>query len=277
VRLRLAAAGVGPDAVEVVDPVTSPRLDAYAEAFAEHRRRKGVTRREARPLLEQPNYFGAMMVRAGDADAFVAGVTYHYPDVIRPALQVIGRAPGVTRVAGMHVMLLGDRPYVLTDTTVNVDPTAAELAEIAGMAAEEAAELGLEPRVALLSFSNFGSTRHPRAAKVAEAAALVQARHPDLQVDGEVMADVALRADLRAEYPFTLLRGEANVLVFPSLEAANTAYKLLQHLGGATTVGPILMGMARSVHVLARGADVSDIVNITALAVVEAQRKSRPA
>jgi malate dehydrogenase (oxaloacetate-decarboxylating)(NADP+) len=195
---------------------------------------------------------------------------------VRPALQVVGAAPGVTRVAGMHVMLLNGRPYVLADTTVNVDPTAEELAVIAGMAAEEAAELGLEPRVALLSFSNFGSTRHPRAIKVAEAAALVQARHPGLQVDGEVMADVALRRELRAEYPFTLLRGDANVLVFPSLEAANTAYKLLQHPGGATTVGPILMGMAKSVHVLARGADVSDIVNITAVAVVDAQRKAAP-
>ena len=277
VRDHMAAMTVDASRIEIVDPSTSPDLEAYAEAFSTLRRRKGVTRREAAPLVEQPNYFGAMMVREGAADAFVAGVTYHYPEVIRPALQVIGCAPGVSRVAGMHVMLLGGRAYVLTDTTVNVDPTAAELADIAAMAAEQAAELGLEPRVALLSFSNFGSTRHPRAAKVAEAAALVQARQPGLQVDGEVMADVALNRELREEYPFTLLRGDANVLVFPSLEAANTAYKLLQHLGGATTVGPILMGMARSVHVLARGADVSDIVNITAVAVVDAQRKAVPA
>ena len=277
IRDHMAAMTVDASRIEIIDPATSPALDAYAEAFSTLRRRKGVTRREAAPLVEQPNYFGAMMVREGAADAFVAGVTYHYPEVIRPALQVIGCAAGVSRVAGMHVMLIGGRAYVLTDTTVNVDPTAAELADIAAMAAEQAAELGLEPRVALLSFSNFGSTRHPRAAKVAEAAALVQTRHPGLQVDGEVMADVALSRELREEYPFTLLRGDANVLVFPSLEAANTAYKLLQHLGGATTVGPILMGMARSVHVLARGADVSDIVNITAVAVVDAQRKQAPA
>jgi malate dehydrogenase (oxaloacetate-decarboxylating)(NADP+) len=276
VRDQMAAMTVDASRFEIVDPSTSPDLARYAELFSARRQRKGVTRREAGPLMAQPNYFGAMMVCEGDADAFVAGITYHYPDVVRPALQVIGPAPGVTRVAGMHVMLLGGRPYVLTDTTVNVDPTAEELAVIAEMAAEQAAELGLEPRVALLSFSNFGSTRHPRASKVAEAAALVQTRHPDLQVDGEVMADVALRRELRAEYPFTRLHGDANVLVFPSLEAANTAYKLLQHLGGATTVGPILVGMAKSVHVLARGADVSDIVNIAAVAVVDAQRKAAP-
>ncbi|HET7721516.1 MAG TPA: phosphate acyltransferase, partial [Acidimicrobiales bacterium] len=260
--------------VEVVDPSRSPHRDAYAGAFAASRARKGVTRREAAALVDQPNYFGPMMVRAGHADAFVSGVTSHYPEVIRPALQVIGPASGVTRVAGMHLMLVGDRPYVLTDTTVNVDPTAAELADIAEMAAEEATALGVEPHVALLSFSNFGSTRHPRAEKMAAAAALVRSRRPGLQVDGEVMADVALRRELRADYPFTLLQSDANVLVFPSLEAANTAYKLLQHLGGATTVGPILLGMASSVHVLARGADVSDIVNITAVAVVDAQRKA---
>ncbi len=274
IRSRLADMGIDGATVEVVDPRRSPHRDAYAEAFTASRQRKGMTRSEATELVDQPNYFGSMMVRANHADALVSGITHHYPDVIRPALQVIGPAPGVTRVAGMHLMLVGDRPYVLTDTTVNVDPTAAELADIAEMAAEEARELGVEPRIALLSFSNFGSTSHPRAAKMAAAAALVRSRSPGLQVDGEVMADVALRSELRADYPFSLLRSDANVLVFPSLEAANTAYKLLQHLGGATTVGPILLGMACSVHVLARGADVSDIVNITAVAVVDAQRKA---
>jgi malate dehydrogenase (oxaloacetate-decarboxylating)(NADP+) len=228
--------------------------------------------------MSEPNYFGPMMVRTGDADALVAGVTYHhYPDVIRPALQVIGRAPGVSRVATLHLMLLGGRPYLLTDTMVNIDPTAAELAEIAILAAERARQLDITPRIALLSFSNFGSTRHPRSGKVAEAVALVKARRPDLEVDGEVMADFAVRPDLReTEYPFSALRGEANVLVFPCLEAANTSYKLLQHLGGGATIGPILTGMARPVHVLAQGAEVSDIVNITAIAVVDAQAVSSP-
>jgi malate dehydrogenase (oxaloacetate-decarboxylating)(NADP+) len=260
------------DGVEVVDPCASPHHDEYAEALYQARQRKGIARREAAGLVVQPNYFGTMMVRAGHADAFVAGLTYHYPDVIRPALQVVGRAPGVSRVATVHVMLLGGRPYVLTDTMVNIDPSAAELAEIAILAAGRARALDITPRIAMLSFSNFGSTRHPRTEKVAEAVALVKARRPDLAVDGELMADFAVVGELReAEYPFAAFEGAANVLVFPSLEAANTAYKLLQHLGGATTIGPILTGMAAPVHVLAQGAEVADIVNIAAIAVVDAQ------
>jgi malate dehydrogenase (oxaloacetate-decarboxylating)(NADP+) len=270
VRQLMAEMHVGD--LEVVDPRTAPQLEAYAEILHRARQRKGLTRREAAALVTKANYFGPMMVHTGDAEALVAGLTYHYPDVIRPALQVVGRAPGVSRVATLHLMLLGGRPYLLTDTMVNIDPTASELAEIAILAAERARQLDIAPRIALLSFSNFGSTRHPRNEKVAEAVALVKARRPDLEVDGELMADFAVRPDLReAEYPFSDLRGEANVLVFPCLEAANTAYKLLQHLGGGTTIGPILTGMARPVHVLAQGAEVSDIVNITAIAVVDAQ------
>ena len=262
--------------LEVVNPETSPKLDAYTTALFETRQRKGITRREARALLRQPNYYGAMMVRAGDADAFVAGLTYHYPDVIRPALQVIGPARDTSRVAGLYLMIQNGRTYFIADPTVNVDPTAEELAEIAIMAADKAREFDITPRVAMLSFSNFGSTRHPRTEKVAQAAALVKRRRSDLMVDGEIMADVALRPDLReADYPFSTLVGEANVLVFPSLEAANTVYKLLQHLGGATAIGPILMGMAQPVHVLSRGAEVSDIVNIAALGVVDAQEVAR--
>jgi malate dehydrogenase (oxaloacetate-decarboxylating)(NADP+) len=270
VHQRMADMGVTD--LEVVDLRDVPQLERYADALYELRQRKGVTRREAAALIAEPNYFGAMMVRKGDADALVSGLTYHYPDVIRPALQVIGQAPGVTRVATLHVMLLDGRPCLLADTMVNIDPSAAELAEIAIMAADRARQLEITPRVALLSFSNFGSTRHPRAEKMAEAAALVKAQRPDLEVEGELMADYALRSDLRtADYPFSGLRGDANVLIFPCLEAANTAYKLLQHLGGATAIGPILMGMSRPVHVLARGAEVSDVVNIAAIAVVDAQ------
>jgi malate dehydrogenase (oxaloacetate-decarboxylating)(NADP+) len=258
--------------VEIVDPATSKRAGGYAAALYERRQRKGITLREATALLSQPNYFGAMMVQAGDADAFVAGLTYHYPDVIRPALQVIGPAPGVSRVAGLYVMITGDgRAVVLTDPTVNIDPTAEQLADIAIMAAERARSFGLEPRVALLSFSNFGSTSHPRSAKMAAATQLVKSRRPDLMADGEMMADVALSPALRDDYSFCGLMGEANVLVFPSLEAANVAYKLLQHLGGAVAIGPILAGMAKPVHVLSRGADVTDIANMAAIAVIDAQ------
>jgi malate dehydrogenase (oxaloacetate-decarboxylating)(NADP+) len=228
-------------------------------------------------LLAQPNYFGAMMVQTGDADAFVAGLTYHYPDVIRPALEAIGSAPGVSRVAGLYLMITDDgRAVVMADPTVNFDPTPEELADIAVMAADRARGFGLQPRVALLSFSNFGSTRHPRSAKVAAATQLVKQRRPDLMVDGEMMADIALSPALRDDdYAFSTLTGWANVLVFPSLEAANVAYKLLQHLGGAVAIGPVLIGMAKPVHVLSRGADVTDIANMAAIAVIDAQAASQ--
>jgi malate dehydrogenase (oxaloacetate-decarboxylating)(NADP+) len=265
--------------VEIVDPATSERIDTYAGALHERRQRNGITLREAYALLNLPNYFGAMMVQAGDADAFVAGLTYHYPDVIRPALQVIGSAPDVSRVAGLYVMITADgRAVVLTDPTVNFDPTIEQLADIAVMAADRARAFGLEPRVALLSFSNFGSTNHPRSAKMAAATKLVKSRRPELMVDGEMMADIALSPALReGDYSFSDLVGEANVLVFPSLEAANVAYKLLQHLGGAVAIGPILIGMAKPVHVLSRGAEVTDIANMAAIAVVDAQDADQPA
>ena len=263
--------------LETIDPAHSERTDFYAETMFANRQRKGITRREARALLGAPNYFAAMMVRVGDADAFVAGLTYHYPDVIRPALQVIGAAAGVSRVAGLYLIVTADgRAVILTDPTVNIDPTADELADIAIMAADRARKFDIEPRVALISFSNFGSTRHPRATKVADAVSLVKSRRPDLMVDGEMMADVALQPALRdLDYPFATLSGEANVLVFPSLEAANVAYKLLQQLGRAVAIGPILMGMDRPVHVLSRGAEVADIVNMAAIAVVDAQDAAR--
>jgi malate dehydrogenase (oxaloacetate-decarboxylating)(NADP+) len=252
--------------IEIVDLTASERAGAYAVTLYEERQRKGITLREASALLSQPNYFGAMMVQAGDADAFVAGLTYHYPDVIGPALEVIGPAPDVARVAGLYVMITDDGRAVV------FDPTAEELADIAVMAAERARSFGLEPRVALLSFSNFGSTSHPRSAKMAAATKLVKSRHPELMVDGEMMADVALSPALREEdYSFSDLVGEANVLVFPSLEAANVAYKLLQQLGGAVAIGPILVGMNKPVHVLSRGAEVTDIANMAAIAVIDAQ------
>ena len=264
--------------VRIVDPAAFRDVERYAEALHAKRRRKGITRREAEALLMQPNYLGAMMVEMGDADAFVSGLTYHYPDVIRPALEAIGPASGVSRVAGLYVMITENgRAVVLTDPTVNFDPTTQELADIAIMAADRARAFGLTPRIALLSFSNFGSTRHARSAKMADATELVKARRPDLMVDGEMMADVALSPELRLEdYPFSSLEGEANVLVFPSLEAANVAYKLLQRLGRAVAIGPILVGMAKPVHVLSRGAEVTDIVNMAAIAVVDAQDAAAP-
>lgn len=258
--------------LQVVEPHASDALAKYVDEYYKLRQRRGVTLREAEVLVERPTYFGLMMVRMGDADAFVGGLTQHYPDVIRPALEIVGRKPGVSKVAGLYVMIVRDKTYFLTDTTVNIELTAEEMAEIALLAADRVATFGIEPRIAMISFSNFGSTRHALSDKVRRATELVKEARPDLMVDGEMQADTAVVPEIiEREYPFSTLRGGANVLVFPGLEAANASYKLLQRLGGAEALGPILMGMGRSVHVLQRGDGVDDIVNITAMAVVDAQ------
>jgi malate dehydrogenase (oxaloacetate-decarboxylating)(NADP+) len=257
---------------EIIDPARSPRLEAYVEEFFRIRQRRGVTRSEARELVLNNNYYGALMVRMGDADGFIAGVSQHYPDTIRPALQVIGMREGVHRVSGLYVLATKKEVYFFADTTVNIEPTAEELAEIAILAAHEAREFNIEPRVAMLSFSNFGSTKHPLTEKVRHAAEIVRRKAPTLMVDGEMQADTAVVPEIiEHDYPFSVLRGGANVLVFPDLEAGNIAYKLMMRIGGAEALGPILMGMARPVHVLQRGAEVEDIVNMAAIAVMHAQ------
>jgi malate dehydrogenase (oxaloacetate-decarboxylating)(NADP+) len=256
--------------VEIVDPENFPRLEEYARAFYEIRRRKGVTLQDARRLVRQPNILGPMMVKMGDADAFVSGLTHDYPDVIRPALQIHHTRAGARLAAGVYVMVVGERTYLFTDATVNIDPSSEDLAEIAILAADFARQLGLEPRVALLSFSNFGSTRHPLSEKVRAAVEIIQRRRPDLAVDGEMQADTAVVPEIVEErYPFSQVK-DANVLVFPSLEAANIAYKLLARLGNAQAIGPILLGMGAPVHVLQTGDEVKDIVNIAAVAVMDA-------
>ena len=220
--------------------------------------------------------FGALMVRKGEADALIGGLTQHYPDTIRPALQVIASRPGLRKVSGVYVLITprGDI-YFLADATVNIEPSAEDLAEIAICAAETARRFGQEPRVALLSFSNFGSTRHPLAEKVARAVTLVRERAPGLMVDGEMQADTAVVPEIiEQDYPFSTLKGGANVLVFPNLESGNVAYKLLARIGGAEAIGPILMGLSKPVHVLQRGAEVNDIVNMAAIAVVDAQERA---
>ncbi len=255
---------------EVVDPEAFERTEPYAEAYYELRQRYGVTLAEARRLLRDPNVLAPMMVKMGDADAALAGVAHHYPDVIRPALQIHHTAPGTRLVAGVYIMIVNNRPYLFTDATVNIEPSAEDLADITCLAADFARRLGMEPRVALLSFSNFGSTRHPAAEKVRRAVALVQARCPDLTVDGEMQADTAVVTEIVDQrFPFSRVR-DANVLVFPSLDAANVAYKLLARLGGAENIGPILLGMGAPVHVLQAGDDVRDIVDIAAVAVMDA-------
>ena len=257
---------------EIIEPARSPRLEKYVEEFFRIRQRRGVTRSEARDLMLNHNYYGAMMVRMGDADGFIAGVAQHYPDTIRPALQVIGMREGLHRVSGLYVLATKKEVYFFADTTVNIEPTAEDLAEIALLAASEAREFNIEPRVAMLSFSNFGSTKHPLTEKVRRATELVRQKAPGLIVDGEMQADTAVVPEIiEQDYPFSALRGGANVLVFPDLEAGNIAYKLMMRIGGAEALGPILMGMARPVHVLQRGAEVEDIVNMAAIAVMHAQ------
>ena len=273
IRGRAADLGISVHGMELVDPATSARRQHYVEELYGLRQRRGVTRSEAAELIGNRNLFGTMMVQAGDADALVSGVSQHYPDTIRPALQVLKVQEGLHRVSACYAMISrqGDI-YFLADCAVNIESTAEELAEIALCAAETARRFDITPRIAMLSFSNFGSVKHPSAEKMRRAAELVRQTDPTLAVDGEMQADTAVVPEIIEQtYPFSQLRGGANVLIFPDLTSANIAYKLLMRLGGADTIGPILMGMSKPVHVLHRGAEVEEIVNIAALAVVDAQ------
>ncbi len=270
---------LNPESITIVDPAKAARRSVYADEFYRIRQRKGVTRREADILIQKHNTFGAVMVRVGDADVMIGGVTQHYPDMIRPALEVIPVRPGLRKVCGVYLMITskGDI-YFFADATVNIEPSAEDLAEIAIAAAETAERFGVKPRVALLSFSNFGSTRHPLADRVREAVDLVKKRAPQLMVDGEMQADTAVVPEIIEQtYPFSKLKGGANVLVFPNLEAGNVAYKLLARLGGAEAIGPMLTGLCKPIHVLQHGAEVNDIVNVAAVAVVDAQEAERQA
>jgi malate dehydrogenase (oxaloacetate-decarboxylating)(NADP+) len=261
---------------QVIDPAESPRFEAYVQEFYRLRRRGGVTLGTAREQMLNPNYFGAMMVHMGDADGFVAGVSQNYPETIRPALQIIKTRPNVRRVAAVFVIITKKDVYFFADTHVNIDPSAEDLAEIAVMAAEVAREFDIEPRVAMLSFSNFGSNHHPDSEKMRRAVELALEKNPELMVDGEMMADTALAPELiEEEYPFSQLKGGATVLIFPDLGAANIAYKMMMRIGGAESLGPILMGLCKPVHVLQRGASVEEIVNMAAIAVVDAQKIKR--
>jgi malate dehydrogenase (oxaloacetate-decarboxylating)(NADP+) len=254
---------------EIVDPGDFADLDRYAEVLYELRNRKGLTMNDAIKKVREPNIFGPLMVKQGAADAFISGLTYDYPEVIRPALQIHHTRPQVTRAAGVYLMIIEDRVYLFTDATVNIDPSAEDLAAIAGLAADFARNLEIDPRVAFLSFSNFGSTPHPLSDKIRGAVALLKDSRPDLAVDGEMQADTAVVPEIvDRRYPFSMVK-DANVLVFPSLESANIAYKLLARLGKAKAIGPILLGMGAPVHVLQTGDEVNHIVQMAAVAVMD--------
>jgi malate dehydrogenase (oxaloacetate-decarboxylating)(NADP+) len=255
---------------EIINPSEYEEIDQYAEAYYQLRNRKGVGLSDAHKSVMQPNVFGPMMVKMKDADAFVSGLTYDYPEVIRPALQIHHTHPDAKRAAGVYIMIVGKKVFLFTDATVNIDPSSEDLVEIACLAANYARQLGLEPRVALLSFSNFGSTPHPLSEKVRQAVKILREKCPDFVFDGEMQADSAVVSEIiESRYPFSLVK-DANVLVFPSLEAANIAYKLLARLGNAQAIGPILLGVGAPVHVLQTGDEVRDIVNMAAVAVMDA-------
>ena len=259
---------------EIIDPDKSDKLEKYAKEFHRIRARKGMTYSEAKIQLKGNwRLFGAMMVRMGDADGMIAGVNYNYPDTIRPALQAIPYKEDSGVIAGLYMMVFKNDVFFFADTTVNIEPTADQLAEIAILSADEAKNFDVIPRIAMLSFSNFGSVRHPLSKKVAEATKIVKKKRPDLEIDGEMQADTAVVPEILAGiYDFSDLKGMANVLIFPNLESGNIAYKLMHRLGSAEAIGPILMGVSKSIHVLQRNCEVNDIVNMTAIAVLDAQK-----
>ncbi|HMA36649.1 MAG TPA: NADP-dependent malic enzyme [Chloroflexia bacterium] len=258
---------------EIVDPQTAPDRERYAARLYALRHRKGVTPTEAWELIANPNYYASVMVELGEADGMVAGLCFHYPEVLRAPLQVIRVVPDYAIAAGVYMITTHTRVLFFADTTVNINLTAEKLADIAIMTARLARDFNVEPRVALLSFSSFGSVRHPRTDMVRQAVTILHTRAPDLIVDGEVEAHVALSAEvLNDTYPRNTLQAAANVLIFPNLEAGNIAVKLVQQLAHAEVVGPILVGMRKPVHIVQRSDEVKDIVNLAALAVVKAQR-----
>ncbi|MBU8932862.1 MAG: phosphate acetyltransferase [candidate division Zixibacteria bacterium] len=257
--------------IEIIDPSASSKRDEYAEMYYEKRKRRGVTRSKAENAMNSPTKFGVMMLENGDCDAVLAGVITDYPTTIRAALEIIDLKPGVTRVSGLFVMLDKDQVYLFADTTVNINPTAEQLVEIAEGAVRVCKGLNIKPRIAMLSFSNFGSAPYPESKKVARATAMLKEKYPDLIVEGEMQADTALMPEfMEKHFPFSLLKEKANVFVFPDLNSGNIAYKLAQRMGGLEAIGPILNGLSKPVHVLHRTLSVSEIVDMTAIAVVDA-------
>ncbi|MFH6984525.1 NADP-dependent malic enzyme [Marinoscillum luteum] len=260
---------------KITDPYKEePRVNQYAEVFYKMRQRKGMTLKMAqKSMMRSRNHFGAMMVQLGEGDALISGLSNDYPKTILPALQIIGVEPGINRVAGMYIISNNKGNFFFADTTVNLNPTAEELVDIIGLTARVVKFFDTEPRIAMLSYSNFGSARGEVPEKAAKAVKLAKEKWPQLVIDGDIQANVALNKDLlRENYPFSeLAKNPANTLIFPDLDSGNIAYKLLMELGGAEAIGPVLMGMNKSVHVLQVGSSVRDIFNMVAIAVVDAQ------
>jgi malate dehydrogenase (oxaloacetate-decarboxylating)(NADP+) len=266
--------------VEIIDPKSEDedeRRNSYAEAYWRRRQRKGVTQYSSRKIMRERNYFAAMMVNEGDADGLISGYARSYPSVVKPMLELIGMANGVSRVATTNVMMTERGPLFLSDTSINIDPSAKDLAKIAQMTSRVVKMFGMEPVVAMISYSNFGSSENERASKVREAVSYLHKSSPDMIVDGELQTDFALNSEMLQDiFPFSKLVGKkVNTLVFPNLDAANITYKLLKELNKADSIGPIMMGMRKPVHILQLDASVDEIVNMTAIAVIDAQEKGK--
>jgi len=261
---------------EIIDPIEQEaKRQEYAAQLFKLRQRKGMTHVQAMKSMLNVNYFGVMMVNNCEADAFISGISNDYPETIRPALEIIGPEPGIDRVAGMYILSNKNGNYFLSDTTVNLNPSSDQLVDIIGLTAQAVRFFDVEPRIAGLSYSNFGSAKGEIPKKMSKAVAKAQVKWPELLIDGEIQANVALNKDqIKENYPFSKLSGTfANTLIFPNLESGNIAYKLLMEFGGAEAIGPILMGMRKAIHVLQKRSSVSDIFNITAIAVVDAQEQ----
>ena len=266
--------------VTIIDPKSEKedsRKNKYAKVYWEQRKRRGITYYSAQRLMRERNYFAAMMVNEGDADALISGYSRNYPSVVKPMLELIGLAPGATRIATTNIMMTKRGPLFLSDTSINIDPSSKDLAKIAQMTSKVIKMFGMQPVMAMISYSNFGSSNNERASKVRDAVAFLHRHYPDMMVDGELQTDFALNDEmLRERFPFSKLVGKkVNALIFPNLDSANITYKLLKELHEAESIGPIMMGMRKPVHILQLGASVDEIVNMTSVAVVDAQQKEK--
>jgi len=273
IHARMQKLNLSKQKIEIVNPDNSPLREGFVEDLYKNRQRKGLNRYEAERLMSRTTHFGLMMVESGHADGMVSGISKPYPELLRPALQVIKMKAPYKVAAGLYLMLVKGRVFFFADTTVNIDPTAEQLAEIALQTAEKAEFFNIKPRIAMLSFSNFGTAPHPLNEKIQTAVQIIRKRRPDLAVDGEMQADTAVSMDRLIDYPFSSLKEPANVLIFPNLAAGNIAYKLLQRLGNADVIGPILLGLRKPVHIVQLGASTEEIVRIATLAAAEANEK----
>ncbi|AXT57823.1 NADP-dependent malic enzyme [Aquimarina sp. MMG015] len=269
-----------PAGVTIIDPKADEEIDRknrYAQKYWQDNSRKGITLYGAQRLMRERNYFAAMMVNEGDADALLSGYSRSYPTVLKPILELIGLAKGATRIATMNVMMTNKGPLFISDTSINIDPTSKELAKIAQMTARTVEMFGVDPVIAMISYANFGSSKHPNASKVKDAVSYLHRYYPNLVVDGELQMDFALNRDMRKDkFPFSKLNGrKVNTLVFPNLDSANSTYKMLKELNNSESIGPIMMGMKKPVHILQLGASVEEMVNVAAVAVIDAQEKEK--